>query len=265
MVLIDSNNKKLKVFNYMSTYRAAYSFGSSEYGPKALAVLNNDEVVVSVYAETLPLWTKLHILNISSEDITYTQSVPIESLRPVVIRAIACHQGKIFIAGNCLLFGVIDHPFMKLIDRDGNTYWTTTMTDKNACPYYMTCLLHQECLSVFVVDVNNNKVWKYDGNTGGVLGCYEKGSLRGITSGGGIIFASYSRSKDIYAFTPNMDGKKLAIRGRSFPLFIKYHEIKNVKHATKHHRLLVSNHCDGKTYLSNYVDFYQLTSGLTFT
>ena len=43
MILMDSNSKKLKVFDYMLTYRAAYSFESSEYGSKALAVLNNDE------------------------------------------------------------------------------------------------------------------------------------------------------------------------------------------------------------------------------
>ena len=126
MVLMDSNNKKLKVFDYMLTYRAAYSFESSEIGPKALAVLNNDEVVVSVYAETRPLWTKLLILNISGKDITYSQSVPVESL---IIRAIVCHQDKIFIAGKNIRHA--DHPFVKLIDRDGNRYWSTTTKDIN--------------------------------------------------------------------------------------------------------------------------------------
>ena len=80
----------------------------------------------------------------------------------------------------------------------------------------MTCMLHQENLIVCVVVINNNKLWKYDGNTGDELGCYE-GSIRGITSGEELsLHISYSSSKDIYAFTPNMDKKKLVLSGDFF-------------------------------------------------
>ena len=47
----------------------------------------------------------------------------------------------------------------------------------------------------------------YSGNTGKLLGCYEKGILRGITSGSGLLFVSYTDSKDICALSSTMEQK----------------------------------------------------------
>ena len=167
MIVLDSNNKNLKVFDSMVFFRASYSFDYSEYGPKAMSVLNTEEVVVSVYAETQSLWTRLIILNIKGKEISHVHTIPIEGL---VIRAIACHQEKISIAGNDVRR--TDGAFVKLIDRDGKIYWSTAMEDnntKNASPGYMTCFPYQGGLAVVVIDVSNNKLWKYDGNMGNIV------------------------------------------------------------------------------------------------
>ena len=254
MVLIDSNNRKLKLFDHLVSYRTAYSFEPSEQAPKALAVLNNNEVVVSLFSETHPL-TNLMILDISGREISYFKAIPVGFL---TVRDIACHEDKIYITGNDTIRA--DSAFLNLIDRDGKQYWSRSIrgqNKKNACPNCITYLLKDENISVFVVDVKNNRVWKYDGNTGDVLGCYENGNIRRLTSGVELLFGSCSGSKDIYTFGPNMGGKKLIIKGRSFPLCIKYRELTNVFNPPKH-RLLVSNHREGNRSLSSYVDLYEL-------
>ena len=112
--------------------------------PKALAVLNDKEVVVSVSSKIKP-HTNLIILDISGEEITCTKTIPIVGL---TIRSITCHAEKIYIAGNDTKHR--EKAFLKLIDRDGKHYWSKTIEGnrKKACPYCLTCLLNDECLSV---------------------------------------------------------------------------------------------------------------------
>ena len=253
MVVIDSNNKNIKTFDYLIRYRAVYNFESSEHGPKALAVLNNDEVVVSVYSKTLPS-TDLIILDISGKlgkEITCTKTIPTDGQ---TIRSIACHEDKIYIAGNETKCG--ENAFIKMIDRDGKQYWSITIEGnrKKACPYCLTCLLKDDGMSVFVLDVNNNRVLKYNGGNGDMLGCYEEGNITGLTAGAGFLFASFSGNKGIYTYGPNMDGKKLVVSGRFFPLCLKYHDLKE----GRQYRLLVSNYCKGNESFSSYVDMYEL-------
>ena len=233
-----------------------YNFESSEHGPKALAVLNNDEVVVSVYSKTLPS-TDLIILDISGKHgkaITDTKIMKTIPTDGQTIRSIACHEDKIYIAGNEATRG--ENSFLKMIDRDGKQYWSITIDGnrKIACPYNVTCLLNDDGLSVLVIDVNNKRVLKYNGSNGDMLSSYEKGNITGLTAGARFIFASFSGNKGIYTYGPNMDSKKLVVSGRFFPLCLKYHELKGSRQC----RLLVSYHYERKQSCSSYVDIYEL-------
>ena len=90
VVVIDSKNRNLKTFVYNVWCRATYHFQSPEQGPKALAVLINNEVVVSVYSKIKPP-TDLIFLDISGKEITCTETIPIEGLT-IWYNCVTCRQ-----------------------------------------------------------------------------------------------------------------------------------------------------------------------------
>lgn len=230
MVLVDAANKSLKIFNRDRNILSYYNFQESKYGPVAVSVLNNNEVIVSRYTlESLE--THLNIIDTEGSELAIKHTIP---LFDHLIRGLATYQDKIFISGSSLRS--FEPPFVRLIDREGKTLWSTPLMYRSVLPDHLSCFSMNNRLSVIMTDLNNGRIMKLNGDTGDIEKelVVQKKDVRGSTFGKGIIYVCYCGSNDISAFDANLDSNKSLLpfdwnplNPRLYPVTIQYDELNN--------------------------------------
>ena len=250
-VLVDGANKRLKIFDRDRNCLSYYNFQESKYGPVAVSALNNNEVIVSRYT-LQSLETHLQIIDIEGPELAIKHTIP---LFDHLIRGLATYQDKIFISGSSLRS--FEPPFVRLIDREGKTFWSTPLMYRSVLPDYLSCFSMNNKLSVIMTDLNNGKIMKLNGDTGDIDKelVVQKKAVKGTTFGKGIIYVCFCGSNDISAFDANLDNNKSLLpfdwnplNPNLYPVSIQYDELDN--------QLMVSKLTIGET--GNYIECFKM-------
>lgn len=129
-----------------------------------VAVVNNEEVLYISWAEN-----QLFILDISASIPSIKQTTELDESYNV--RYIAAYKNKIILS--CW----DTPPSIKLVDRNGKLYWSRSLDDHGTrllqSPFYSTCFLENNRLSVIVSDADTTKITKLDGETGHVVKLFD--------------------------------------------------------------------------------------------
>lgn len=265
IVLVDTTNKRLKIFDHKGTCLSFYTFHELEIGPTALSVLNNEEVIVSFHRQH-SVETNLHIMATEANKLAVKHTIPVFGHR---INGVASYKDNIFISGEVL--GSNEIRFVRLIDRDGQTIWNTNINRKSlqdyrtGSPFSMVFppleYFLPDCLSSFpsynnrpaliMTDTANKRLLIVDGDTGDIVkdfAGFDKDYIKGTTVGRGIVYVSFFNRQEIVAMDDNLSSNKTLIRLNWHPIRIKYDELYN--------QLLVSKAAFGEA--NNYIESFKV-------
>ena len=167
VIVIDANNHNIKVFDKDKNKLATYTFTLTSAA--AMTVLNNDEVLVSVYIpENFDVITgfgiTLDILNMHGNELSMAHTIP---MKDVDINALTCDQNTVFseriIVSGSNIQGLlrVGPPFMALIDRQGYIYWSVGIPGMYACPYHMSSYFKDHYLSIILTQLTTATIQHY--------------------------------------------------------------------------------------------------------
>ena len=238
IVVLDSNNATLKIYDSAFQYQSSFKFlitkenCVSRYGIEAMAMLSNEEVMVCVFDESMG--TKFHILDIS-EDKPYIKSTAYA--QDIEVKAMTSCQNKIFIAG--VYSQKHKLPFVNQIDQHGTMIWNTDLKEDRGHPtkIHMCCMVRNDHLSVLVVESQHaSKIRNYDGATGKLIFevlIADRGDIACITFGNDCIYVCFPHAETIDVYNSGFGLFKTVKFGGDPPLYMKYCEL--------HALLFVSN------------------------
>ena len=240
----DCGNCKVKMFSRSMELLSSLKMTD---GPWAIALVDDDEVVVSVSAETII------ILDISNNSIQLKRTKELT----FKVDGIAAYKDK-------LIIGSLSFPFsVKMIDQYSKICWSVSSDERGFSlfryPSYVTIASNNyegsRSSSATITDYGIKAITLLNSDTGTIKSRREVLAKRpkGVTCDiAGIVFVCYSNVSEVEALTENLAGERLLITEQDGlggpPRAVMYDEQMN--------QLFVSN--DSKA-SSNFVDCFQIS------
>ena len=206
IIVGDRDNKKLKIYHPERQYHSSLEF---EYEPVDVAVIGDSEVIVTLM-DGLKFADQLYVVDIKSPDKpTLKEKIKLG----FKVGAVSVYEDKLIV--NCF-----DDPrSVKMIDRTGRVYWSTSLDDKGeplfAAPVRNTCFVENKALVVFIADTwfTNHSITKLNGDTGEVINVCKLAEpeydVPGITHDArGNLFVSYRQTHGFAVLSSNLDCRK---------------------------------------------------------
>ena len=200
VIVADFLNMNIKCFEQDRKYQSSLTM---QYQPSDLAVMNNDDVIVSLWCQN-----ELHLLDIGDDDIKVRKEIKVES----PVSAVSVCKDKIIV--NCRE----GSGSVKLIDKTGKVYWSRSIDcEENELfkyPRCNTCFSYKRKLTVAVTDYNKRTITKLSGRTGDVKTVCrldEKDPFGVTHDKKGNIYVCYRETNEIAVWSEDMETQKIIL------------------------------------------------------
>ena len=203
IIVADFSNRNVKLFTMDGTWLMSRSLSARPSGYNTVAVINNDEALLSIWSEGT-----LHILDLKTKLLSTKETVPIQ----YSLLSVCCYQGQIFATSG------VGIPSVMKIDRKGTVYWSRKLNDADQylfkSPCFSTCFQEGDMLTVLVADDAKGTISSIDGATGALLKVFSsenKRSVGPIAYGRGHLFIWNPDGKEIDVWTTDLANKTTVI------------------------------------------------------
>ena len=215
LFLADFLNLKIKCFDLCNEYLSGLRIN---YQPSDLAVVNNDEALVSLWCQN-----EIYVLDICPDEMMIRKKIKMKC----PVSAISSCKDKIIV--NCREgTGCI-----KLIDRSGKVYWSRSIDSEERqlfeYPRCNNCYKYNKKPHVIITDYNKQTITMLNGKTGDVkaiCGTNGKNAFGVSNDKEGRIYVCYRDTSEIAVWTPDIQKHSILLSESdglgNWPNCIKY-------------------------------------------